>query len=357
MNIHGGNIYDYKNIIFDFSANINPLGIPERFKEALYENIKMFTKYPDIEYKNLKNNINNYLGIYDNSYILVGNGEVELIYLLLENLEFNKLFTIGPTFSEYKKAVINSGIEYNEIYCYNDDFSEINVQMLLDKIQGKSIVILCNPNNPTGYLIDRPTLEVIASRLYEKQCILIIDEAFIEFTDNYPLSSFISKLQKYPNTIVLRAVTKFFGMPGIRLGYAVTYNKDIYQKIREVQQPWNINAAAVIAGNTVFNDKDYISKSQIWIKEERDFIYKGLSLVKGLRVYPSKANFHLLKLMFNDMDAYKLKDALVNYEILIRTPGGFPFLTSRHFRLAVLDRIANTSLLSALYDILGKEIP
>ncbi|MDD4835198.1 MAG: aminotransferase class I/II-fold pyridoxal phosphate-dependent enzyme, partial [Lutispora sp.] len=137
---------------------------------------------------------------------------------------------------------------------------------------------------------------------------------------------------------------------------AVTYNQDIYQKVRELQQPWNVNTAAVIAGNTVFNDNNYIYKSKIWIKEERDFIYKGLSLVKGLCVYPSKSNFHLLKLTYDDMDSYKLKNELVNHRILIRTPDGFSFLTPRHFRLAVLNRLANTSLLSALYSLLGREL-
>ena len=356
MNFHGGNIYDYKDIIYDFSSNINPLGIPESFKDDLYKNMEMFTKYPDIEYKNLKNNINNYLSMHDDSYILVGNGAVELIYSLLGSLGINKVFTIGPTFSEYKKAAMNSKIKYNEIYCYNDSFTKINEQMLLDQIQKKSIVILCNPNNPTGFLIDRSTLEVIALRLHEKQCILIIDEAFIEFTDDYPDSSFVSKLQDFPNVVVIRAATKFFGMPGIRLGYAVTYNQDIYQKVRELQQPWNVNTAAVIAGNTVFNDNNYIYKSKIWIKEERDFIYKGLSIVKGLCVYPSKSNFHLLKLTYDDMDSYKLKNELVNHGILIRTPDGFSFLTPRHFRLAVLNRLANTSLLSALYSLLGREL-
>ena len=352
MNFHGGNIYDYNSILYDFSANINPLGVPNSFRKALLDNIHSFTRYPDIQYRDLKDNIRQYLNASDRLNILVGNGAVELIYSLLESFDLHKLFTIGPTFSEYKKAALNNGLEYDEFFAYNEDFSKINIDSFLDRIEDYSAVLLCNPNNPTGFLIDRPTLEVIASRLYEKQCILIIDEAFIEFTDDCPHSSFVSKLQDFPNTVVIRAATKFFGVPGIRLGYALTINDEIYKRVYASQQPWNVNTGAVIAGNCIFKDREYISNSYALIKAERDFLYKGLSSFWDLETYPSKANFHLLKISRGELDAYKLRDMLVSYGILIRVPDGFSFLTNKYFRLAVLDRIANTALLSALSNIL-----
>lgn len=356
MSIHGGNICDYDNIIYDFSANINPAGVPESFKRALSENLRIFTQYPDIEYRTLKCNISNYLKLDVNSYVIVGNGAVDIIYSILGSFSFDRLYTMGPTFSEYRKAAESYKVEYNEVCCYNDDFTRINAEILLNQVKKKSIVIICNPNNPTGFLLDRTAIETIAYRLKEKQCILIIDEAFIEFTDDYPHSSFISKLPRFDNTLIIRAATKFFGMPGIRLGYAVTCNEYFYNKVKKSQQPWSVNSAAVIAGGTVFSDKDYIYKSHKWIKEERAYLYKGLSLVKGLHVYPSKANFHLLKLGLLDIDAYKLRDHLVKSGILIRIPDGFSFLTPKHFRLAVLDRTANISLLFALYEYLGREM-
>jgi len=352
MNFHGGNIYDYKNILYDFSANINPAGVPRSFKKALIESMDVFVRYPDIEYRDLKRNIKDYLGLDDYAHVLAGNGAVDLIYSILDSLDYSKLFTMAPTFSEYRKAAKKSNMLYEEIFCYNHDFSKADIDLFLVKVEEKSIVILCNPNNPTGYLIDIPTLAYIAAELYKKNCILVIDEAFIEFTDDYPHSSFLTRLCEYENVVIVRAATKFFGMPGIRLGYAVTYSRSIWEKVKKNQQPWCINSAAVIAGSCIFGDKDYISRSHEWIKEERLFLYNGLSKLQGIEVYQSKANFHLLKIKGKTMDAYELRDKLVKHGILIRTPDGFSYLTPEHFRLAVLDRNANEHLLSALHEVI-----
>lgn len=355
MNFHGGNIYDYNNIKFDFSSNINPLGVPDNYKKALCESIGMFTKYPDIEYRELIMNIKRYLEIDEESNILLGNGAVELIHSIIANSGFDTLYSISPTFSEYKKAAQNSNIDYYDIPCYYENYSELDINTFLRKVKEKSLVILCNPNNPTGYFINNQWIKYIAEKLYEKSCNLIIDEAFIEFTDDYPQSSFISKLHEHPNVSIIRAVTKFFGMPGIRLGYAVTGDKKLWTRVRQNQQPWNINAAAIIAGCTVLEDMEYIDKSRNWIKAERAFLYGGLSNIKHLKVTPSKANFHLLKIEKEGINAYNLRDLLVNESILIRIPKGFNSLTANHFRLAVLDRKANLALLSALSNIFGKD--
>ncbi|SHI59773.1 pyridoxal phosphate-dependent aminotransferase [Lutispora thermophila] len=352
MSFHGGNIYDYNNIIYDFSANINPAGVPESFKKALRDNMDVFARYPDTEYRALVRSIKDYLSLDDDAYVLPGNGAVDLIYSILDSMDYNKLFTMGPTFSEYRKAAIKYNIRYEEVFCYNHDFSKIDIELFLNIVEERSIIILCNPNNPTGFLIDIATLAYIAAQLNEKNSILIIDEAFIEFTDDYPHSSFLSKMYDFGNVVLIRAATKFFGMPGIRLGYAITCNRAIWERIKKIQQPWSVNAAAVIAGSCIFGDKDYISKSHEWIKEERLYLYNELSNLKGLEVYSSKANFHLLKITEKSMDAYKLRNELVKHGILIRTPDGFSYLTSNHFRLAVLDRKANSFLLSVLYEVL-----
>ena len=354
MNFHGGNIYDYSNIKYDFSSNINPLGVPDNYKKAICENLGMFTKYPDIEYRELIKRIKRYLGDLELN-VLLGNGAVELIHSIIANSGFDTLYSMSPTFSEYKRAAQNNNIDYHEIPCYYDKYSKLDIDVLLGEVKDNSLVILCNPNNPTGYYINSQYMKYIAEKLNEKNCNLIIDEAFIEFTDDYPHSSFISKLYDYPNVSIIRAITKFYGMPGIRLGYAVTSDKKLWTKVRQNQQPWNINTAAVIAGYTVLEDVEYIDKSRNWIKAERAFLYKGLSNIKHLNVAPSKANFHLLKIEKEGMDAYSLRDLLVNEGILIRIPEGFDSLTANHFRLAVLDRKSNLALLSALNNILEKD--
>ena len=347
MNYHGGNIYDFNNIKYDFSSNINPLGVPDNYKKALCESIGMFTKYPDIEYRELIMSIKRYLGISELN-VLLGNGAVELIYSIIANSGFDTLYTISPTFSEYKRAAQNINIDYHEIPCYYENYSELDINTFLGKVKEKSLVILCNPNNPTGYYINNEWMKYIAEMLNKKNCNLIIDEAFIEFTDDYPLSSFISNLNEHINVSIIRAVTKFYGMPGIRLGYAVTGDKKLWTRVSQNQQPWNINTAAVIAGCTVLEDIKYIEKSRSWIKAERAFLYESLSNIKYLKVTPSKTNFHLLKIEKEGMNAYSLRDFLVNEGILIRIPEGFSSLSKNYFRLAVLDRESNLALLSTL---------
>lgn len=347
MNFHGGNVYDYEKIIYDFSSNINPLGVPESFKTAISRDIDMFQRYPDIKYMGLLNSIKEYVGNSDASIIL-GNGAIDLIYAIITQSDCKRVYTIVPTFSEYKRVALNCGKEFNEIQCYSSDYFMIDIDLFLKEIQSGSLVILCNPNNPTGYLIDKETMKYIAERLYNKNCTLLIDEAFIEFTKDFPQSSFISHIKRYPNVIIIRALTKFFGMPGIRLGYALTYNKDIYKRVLNKQYPWNINTAAIIAGSTVLKDEKYIESTYQWLQEERTVLFDVLKNSDALKISPSQANFYLLEIVNSQKDAFSLRDDLLEHGILIRVPKGFTSLTNNHFRIAVLDKEANLRLLSLL---------
>lgn len=347
MNFHGGNIYDYKNIKYDFSSNINPLGVPESFKNALYNNIDMLSKYPDREYRELIKSLERYLGM-SGFKIILGNGAVEVIHEIISLSEFDRVYTIVPTFSEYKRGAFLSNKEFHGVECYNQDYTGVNIEYLLNEVRENSLVILCNPNNPTGYYINNKEMKEISKGLYKKNCDLLIDEAFIEFTPDYPDSSFLSNLRHCSNVTIIRAITKFFGMPGIRLGYGITGDLELCERVRQSQDPWNINAAAMIAGCTVLGDREYIEKSSRWIEKERTSLYDSLSKIKDLKVIPSTANYHLLKIAKKGMNAYDLRDILINEGMLIRVPTGFYPLTRDYFRLAVLDDKANSALLKAL---------
>jgi len=347
MNFHGGNIYDYKNIKYDFSSNINPLGVPESFKNALYNNIDMLSKYPDREYRELIKSLERYLGM-SGFKIILGNGAVEVIHEIISLSEFDRVYTIVPTFSEYKRGALLSNKEFHGVECYNQDYTGVDIEYLLNEVRENSLVILCNPNNPTGYYINNEEMKEISEKLNKKNCDLLIDEAFIEFTPDYPNSSFLSNLCHCPNVTIIRAITKFFGMPGIRLGYGITGDLGLWERVRQSQDPWNINTAAVIAGCTVLEDMEYIEKSRKWIEEERADFYNNLSKIKDLKVIPSAANYHLLKIVKKGMDAFNLRDILINEGILIRVPTGFYPLTRGYFRLAVLDDKSNTAILKAL---------
>lgn len=348
MNFHGGDIYHLDNEILDFSSNINPLGVPESFKKMLNESMDRFTKYPDIKYVELRKMISNYIGLDSIEYVVPGNGAVEIIYKVIDALDIKEVIIAAPTFSEYRKAAYVKGINFEEIRAYDEARGSLLVDKLVHEIKQNSLYVICNPNNPTGTVTDIKTICSIASALRKANSFLLVDEAFIEFSDNYPNNSMITKLKDYPNVIVIRAATKFFGMPGIRLGYGVSSDIEMMSKIRDRLEPWNVNTAAVIGGLCILKDQEYILKSREWIKKERTFLYGELKLIKGLTVYYSEVNFFLIKIEKNDMNGERLKSLMIDKGILIRTSEGFTYLSPHHIRVAVKDREANIKLLNAL---------
>lgn len=352
MNFHGGDIYKYSEEMIDFSSNINPLGIPDSFRQLLFERLGDFIKYPDIEYREVKAHIAAYLDMQNEEYIIPGNGAVELIYKLVASSGVERVVGLSPTFSEYGRAAKAAGLEYIDVPAFNEDFSAIDLKKLVSGIEPHSLLIICNPNNPTGTLLGKTDMKDLAGVLLEMDCKIIIDEAFMEFTDSYPDNSMVDMTEEFMNITVIRAATKFFGMPGIRLGYAVTANEASVTAVQEIMEPWNVNSAAVIAACSVFQDQDYIERSKSWIKLERRYLYEGLKSFKELEVYPSTANFHLLELKDRKMTAQQLKARMSDNGILIRVAEGFSGLSKFHFRLAVKDRHSNNQLLKVLKEYL-----
>jgi len=280
--------------------------------------------------------------------VIPGNGAVELIYRVIASCGCKRAAALAPTFSEYRRAAEAKGIEFIEIPAFADDYSTVDIESILNSIKPNTLLIICNPNNPTGTLIGKECMVRLAKTLEELNCKLLIDEAFIEFTDNYPLSSMVDMVADFKNLTVIRAATKFFGMPGIRLGCAVASDSATIEGIRALLEPWNVNTAAVIAAECIYRDRDYIEKSRQWIRTERKYMYEELNSIKGFFAYPSSANFHLLKIAREGYDALKLQKELLNRGILIRLPDGFKGLTSCHFRLAVKDRRSNAALIDNL---------
>ncbi|MGY0372028.1 pyridoxal phosphate-dependent aminotransferase [Clostridium sp. JNZ J1-5] len=349
IKFHGGDIYNHKGLeLIDFSSNINPLGVPESFKNALYNGLDEFTKYPDIKYITLRKNIGEYLKIDNIDFIIPGNGAVDIIYRAIEATSCSKVISLSPTFSEYSNAAYKAKIPYEEVCAFYDDYENVNLEEILNNVVENTLVVICNPNNPTGTLISRKKMIFLIKELEKKKSMLIVDEAFMEFTLKSEENSMIHLIEKYNNLIIVRAATKFFGMPGIRLGYGITANKNLINKMWDSMEPWSINTAAVIAGNTVFKDEEYIVRSEKWIEEERGYLYKNLSKLNGIKVYKSSSNFHLIKILREGINGYSLKENLIKSKILIRVPKGFNNLSEFHFRLAVKDRISNDILLDAL---------
>jgi len=353
MNFHGGDIYSCDQEVLDFSSNINPLGIPVSFKKALREHMDDFTRYPDMQYRKLRLALAEYLDFDFPELVIPGNGAVELIFKTISALGPEKMINLSPTFSEYVRAARQYGAEIIDLPAYKTDFMGLNFDLVFNHLDFGSLVVICNPNNPTGTLVSKQMMCQVAEELAKKDCFLIIDEAFIEFTDGYPGNSMVGELKNHPNILIIRAATKFFGMPGIRLGFGVTGNSWLVKKIAHGLEPWNVNAAAVLAGCTVYRDWEYIKASRQWAALERRYLFECLSRIKSVQVYPSEANFHLVRLRHEKLDVWALKELMLKKGILIRTPDGFNYLTSQHFRLAVKDRKANEKMINVLREVLS----
>lgn len=345
MNFHGGNIYGFQNIV-DYSSNINPVGVPDSFKHAIIKHIDEFSKYPEISYEGLKKNVGKYLKV-NKENVAVGNGAVEIIYNFFRICSYKKVYIISPTFSEYKRAAELNGIEVEEIFAYNFDTMNFDIDVVLDSVQENSVVVLCNPNNPTGSFLGKEMIIKFINYLNTINSFLFVDETFIEFTGNKKNS--LSDL-KLDNLFVLRAATKFFGMPGLRLGYAVA-ESHIIKCIEKITPPWSINSAAVIASEVIFFDKEYIKKTDIWLNEIEN-MYCLLKEVEGLKVFKSHVNFHMIKILYNNIDCIQLYEGLVSKGFAIRISEGFKGLDKSFFRVAVKDDINNKKFVFTLKEVL-----
>ena len=347
MNYHGGDIYPYGLDLIDFSSNINPLGVPESFKKAVTEDLSYLTRYPDKEYRKLKSAIHEYLQLDETkSKIVLGNGAIEVIYKTIQTLPVKKIIIASPTFSEYRRAGTQAGKEVVEPVLF-DENGRFLTEELLPYITDEALVILCNPNNPTGTLIPKDEIVKVVEILKKKNSFMILDETFIEFTTNYPKTSMTNGSSD--NLIIIRALTKYFGMPGIRLGYGVFRNSLVGKMVEESMEPWHINAFADLAGTIVLKDKAYIEKSEKWIRSERKRFMSVLHELKDFSFLPTESNFILMT--SKKLDAQSIHDKLLKKGILIRLPFGFTGLSGYDFRIAIKDRKSNNRLLQELKNI------
>jgi threonine-phosphate decarboxylase len=352
MEYHGGNIYEHNRRVIDFSSNINPLGVPKGFEKSIADNINKFSVYPDREYMAMRERIAKYLEVNSIDKIIPGNGAVDIIYRALEVMNYSRLYISLPTFAEYKRAGERVNMKVEELDIYDDDFQNIKLDYIFDKVEEKSVVLLCNPNNPTGTLIPRAHIAKLLAKLESMNSFLIIDEAFIEFAPGFKNASMVEFVDKYDNLLIIRAATKFFGMPGIRLGYGVSSNLNLVKKIKDSMEPWSVNTAAEIAAESIFDDQEYIKNTLKWINEERARFYDELSKISSIKVYESSSNFFFINVLDEKIDAYGLQEELLKYDILIRLPKGFNGISRFNFRIAIKDKQSNDLITSALKKIL-----
>lgn len=343
MNKHGG--YYGDNDIIDFSVNINPFGYPKGIESYIIKTLKEINKYPEIDGVTSKKYIANNLGV-NHENIIIGNGAIELIYLYAKLFINKDIVVIQPTFNEYQRAFAPYNCRLINYITMEEEEFKINASKLMSFLKEikPDLVILCNPNNPTGSFMPYEEMLEIFKYSKEENISWLIDESFIDFTDK---ESAIKYISEYPLFIV-HSLTKFFGVPGLRIGYGIA-SKEVINKLHKYKEPWSLNSFALNLLPVIINDYDYIAKTKRWINKERKYLFDSLSAIKDISVFETKTNFFLCKYLLSS--TIELQDKLLQKGIYIRTCEDFVGLGNNYFRIAIKSREDNDKLIEILKEI------
>lgn len=372
-NIHGGNIFQFAHEqriepyeVIDFSANINPLGPSQRGLAALEAQLRYISHYPDASNDDVLNTIADTYGMNKNQ-IVVGNGAAELLYAICRLPGYTGAFVPAPGFSEYKEALEASRIPVRDIYYRprEDDngkpYFEVPYLALgtfaaeLKGQDGRIIVFLGNPNNPDGTLLDKNHIRTLASMLKDANSLLVIDESFIDFVGNDTLQdneySMRSLVNEFDNIIVVHSFTKFYAVPGLRIGAAFS-NPHIIDQLNTFIPTWSINTLAQAYTQSALNDVEYVKRTKQVLHEEQHYMYNALDAIAGITVYPPSANFILFHIEQEGVTADSINEALKKHNMIVRNCDSYMGLNSQWVRVAIKDHDNNVRLVDTLTDIL-----
>jgi L-threonine-O-3-phosphate decarboxylase len=325
--------------ILDFSASINPLGTPASVLTAIQQAIPLLSSYPDRQYLKLRQAIADFHQI-DPAWVMPGNGAAEL--LTWAGRDLAKMQAVGlvvPAFSDYARAL--NGFQAN-IFKLNLDLA--NLPPTPSKNLG---LLLNNPHNPTGKLFNRDRLLPLLNQFG----LVVVDEAFMDFLHPLESQSLIGSVANYPNLVILRSLTKFYALPGLRIGYAIAH-PDRLKKWQSWRDPWSVNVLAEAAAIACLTDLEFQQQTWHWLTEARSHLFAGLAKIPGLTPQPSAANFLLVE---SEISGIELRDyLLLNHRILIRDCLSFEELGDRYFRVCVGTLATQAKLLNALTEATEK---
>ena len=352
---HGGDVWGFSrkyNIplekVLDFSGPINFLGPSPKAVEAVKQYAKLIRFYPDPNPVELKMEIAKYVGHgVDAANIILGNGSIELIYMITEVFPrgFKAVIPV-PSFTEYEKAALR--VHGEVVFVQLPENFALETESIKKAIKDDTrIVYICNPHSPSGTLYNREKILDLVDFCHKKNVILSVDENYIEFTGKTKDTTMVGYVKKYENLFVIRSVTKFYGMPGIRFGYGIAA-ENLVDELQTVRQPWSINSLAGFATLAAFKDTEFIENTKRTIAKQRVQFAKMLSEIGELHVFPSETNFLLVKILNPKFTSTRLKDLMAEEGILIRDCSTFVGLDDSYFRVTVRSFKDNLVLASAL---------
>ncbi len=339
---HGG-IYsvDHRLVRVDCSSSINPLGTPRPAIRAIRQGAgAIATRYPDPECTELRKSLARYLKV-DPSTIAVGNGAVEIIYWFARAFAKKRVAIPVPTFCEYELSSQKAGaaITYSPLREY-----ELDADSVIEDARGADALYLCNPNNPTGTLGTREIKKIVEN--VDGQTKILLDECFIELVDEPDRNSLVDRIGEFKNLIILRSLTKSFGLAGLRVGYSVC-SPSLAKLLSAEKIPWHVNGLAQAAGIAALADPDHLSKARALIKKERAFLLDKVRRMNNYVPFRSDSNFFMVRLRSGNSSRFR--DALLRKTgVLVRDCSTFRGMDAQHVRIAVKTRRENLLVIRAL---------
>jgi histidinol-phosphate/aromatic aminotransferase/cobyric acid decarboxylase-like protein len=335
----------YRNEVrLDFSVNLDPLPMPESVKDAMLKGIEEIHQYPDPLQQKLREKIGALEGVGPHS-IVCGNGASELLMATVHAVKPKRALIAAPCYAGYGVALAAEDTEIKEYFLSEEKDYTVDAGFIDSITDDTDIVFIADPNNPNGRLLDPEIKAAIARKCEECGAVLVIDECFYPLTEAGLAGTVYSD-----NALHLRAFTKTFAIPGIRIGYMISNNGDLLSLIRKHLPEWNVSRIAERTGEAaaeVLLDTDYLEKSVDFISRERTFLTDKLTGL-GIKVYPSDTNYLLLK-------SYPgLYEQMIKRGILIRRCGNFSGLDDTYFRIAVKEHRENEELVSIIAGLLNE---
>jgi len=350
--LHGGNLHRLSDAagipvakLLDFSANINPLGPPEWLRSLISAHVSDLVHYPDPDCSELiaalakENNVST-------EQLLVGNGATELLYLLPRALQIKKALIPVPSYADYEDSAVLAGLEVQLLALDEAELFALNFDALAEQLQPEQLVLLGQPNNPTGKTFDSVRLRQLVDEF--PQTYFVVDESFIAFTnDNCTL-----RIDRPANVIIVESMTKAYAIPGLRLGYLIA-EAEIVAKVRRLMPNWTVNTLAQKVGRHAIEDLEYRQHSLAFVTQQREQLQQQLSDIPGLTVYPGEANFLLLRLERDDLSVAQLAERMLEQGVAIRVCDNFHTLGKHYFRVAVRTTSEQKQLCRILKEVLG----
>ena len=354
---HGGNIYAAarelglpSSRLIDFSASINPLGPSKRALRLAAAALPCTRHYPDPDCGGLVRALASRWELAEGHFV-IGNGSSELIHLLPRALAIRHALILGPTFSEYARALSVQGSRVTYLHATRKDGYQIPVRQALKALGANrsrvDALFLCNPNSPTGQVASPEDVLDLAGVAARRKVWVVVDETFVDYCEAH---SVLSAVTRNPRLLVLRSFTKFYALPGFRIGY-LAGPPEMVARIRRFQTPWSVNTLAQATAQAALEDRRHVQRSLAFMQRERARLAKALGAITDLHVFPSAANFLLVELP-PLMQAAQVTQALRQQGLLIRDCSSIPGLTGRTIRIAVRTTAENRRLVTVLRQVL-----